>query len=341
MTTRATWTTPPPTAKTVMVAKGPFPGSNKSLKRNGDAVHGWLALDKPAGVSSAKALGEARRIFNARHAGHGGTLDPLASGILPIAFGEATKTVSYAMDGTKTYRVTVRFGVATATDDAEGEIVAQSDARPETSLIAAALPTFIGAIEQMPPAYSALKVAGQRAYALARRGEAVELAARTVEINDLTILERADPDTVALEVVCGKGVYIRSLARDLALSLGTVGHVAELRRTRVGPFGEERAITLDKLRELGHSPAAFERLLPIQTVLDDIPALAVTEGEAASLRQGQALAALDTGSNGPRWYPKESPPEDGTILLATADGKPVALVRFERGRVRPVRVLNL
>jgi tRNA pseudouridine55 synthase len=327
--------------KTVMVAKGPFPGSNKSLKRTGDVVNGWLALDKPAGVSSAKALGEARRIFNARHAGHGGTLDPLASGILPIAFGQATKTVSYAMDGTKTYRVTVRFGAATATDDAEGEIITRSDARPETPSITTALLAFIGSIKQMPPAYSALKVAGERAYALARRGETVELAARTVEIKDLTMLERADPDTVTLEVVCGKGVYIRSLARDLALSLGTVGHVAELRRTRVGPFGEERAITLDKLRELGHSPAAFERLLPIQTVLDDIPALAVTEGEAALLRQGQTLAALDTGANGPRWHPKESTPEDGTMLLVIANGKPVALARCERGCVRPVRVLNL
>jgi tRNA pseudouridine55 synthase len=312
-----------------------------ALKRTGDAVHGWLVLDKPLGYSSAKAVAEARRIFNARRAGHGGTLDPLASGILPIAFGEATKTTAYAMAGTKTYRVTVCFGAATATDDREGEIIARSDERPDTAAIQAALPRFTGVIEQVPPAFSALKVAGERAYRLARQGQVVELAARAVEIKGLTILNRSEPDTVELEVVCGKGVYIRSLARDLAQSLGTVGHVAALRRTQVGPFHEHHAIALDKLRELGHSPAAFERLLPIETVLDDIPALAVTEGEAERLRQGQALAALDTGANGPRWFPKESHPEDGTIFLATADGKPVALARLERGSVRPVRVLNL
>ena len=310
-------------------------------KRTGDDVHGWLVLDKPIGVSSAKAVAEARRIFNARRAGHGGTLDPLASGILPIAFGEATKTSAYAMAGTKTYRVAIRFGAATATDDREGEIVARSEARPETQAIHDALPRFIGVIEQVPPAFSAIKVAGERAYRLARQGEAVQLAPRPVEIKGLTVVSRPDPDTVELEVVCGKGVYIRSLARDLAQALGTVGHVAALRRTQVGPFREIHAIALDKLREFGHSPAAFERLLPIETVLDDIPALAVTEGEAERLRQGQALAALDTGAIGPRWHPKESPPDDGTILLATADGKPVALARFERGCVRPVRVLNL
>ena len=326
---------------TVMAAKGPFPGSNKSLKRNGDAVNGWLTLDKPVGVSSAKALAEARRIFNARHAGHGGTLDPLASGILPVAFGEATKTISFAMAGTKTYRVIVRFGVATATDDGEGEIVARSDARPDTAAVKAALAHFIGRIEQMPPAYSALKVGGQRAYRLARQGADVSLATRTVEIKGLILVDRPEPDCAELEVVCGKGVYIRSLARDLAQYLGTVGHVAALRRTRVGPFQENQAISLAKLKELGHSPAAFERLLPIETVLDDIPALAVTEGEAERLRHGQALAALDTGTNGSRWHPKESNLQDGTILLTMTNGKPVALVRLERGSVRPVRVLNL
>jgi tRNA pseudouridine55 synthase len=312
-----------------------------SRKRTGDAVHGWLVLDKPLGASSAKAVAEVRRIFNARRAGHGGTLDPLATGILPIALGEATKTSAYAMAGTKTYRVAVRFGAATATDDREGEIVALSEARPSLEAIVDALPHFIGTIQQVPPAFSALKIGGERAYRLARQGNDVHLAARTVEIKGLTVLSRADPDTVELEVVCGKGVYIRSLARDLAQYLGTVGHVGALRRTRVGPFHENHAIALDKLKELGHSPAAFERLLPIETVLDDIPALAVTEGEAERLRQGQALAALDTGANGPRWHPRESQPEDGTILLATANGKPVALARFERGCVRPVRVLNL
>jgi tRNA pseudouridine55 synthase len=311
------------------------------VRRTGDDVHGWLVLDKPEGISSAKAVAEARRLFNARRAGHGGTLDPLASGILPIAFGEATKTAAYAMSGTKTYRVAIRFGIATATDDREGEIVARSAVLPDTEAIAAVLPRFTGIIDQVPPAFSAIKVAGARAYRLARQGADVRLAPRAVEIKGLTLTSRAAPDTVELEVVCGKGVYIRSLARDLAQELGTVGHVAALRRTQVGPFRENHAIALDNLKELGHSPAAFERLLPIETVLDDIPALAVTGDEAERLRKGQALAALGTGANGPRWHPEESHPDDGTILLATADGKPVALARFERGCVRPVRVLNL
>jgi tRNA pseudouridine55 synthase len=304
-------------------------------------VHGWLVLDKPVGISSAKAVAVARRVFGANRAGHGGTLDPLASGVLPIAFGEATKTVAYAMAGTKTYRFTVRFGIATATDDAEGEIVARSDARPESAVLAAALPRFTGVIAQVPPAYSAVKVGGERAYRLARKGAEIALEPRPVEIKALTLLVRPDPDTAELEVVCGKGVYIRSLARDLAQSVGTVGHIAALRRTRVGPFEEAQALALDKLQEFGHSPPSFERLLPVETVLDDIPALAVTEGEAERLRHGQALAALDTGPLGPRWYPKDWNPVEGAVLLAIADGKPVALARLERGCVRPVRVLNL
>jgi tRNA pseudouridine55 synthase len=310
------------------------------IKRRGDDVHGWLVLDKPVGVSSAKAVAEARRIFNANKTGHGGTLDPLASGILPLAFGEATKTVAYAMAGPKNYRFTVRFGTATATDDVEGEVVGRSDARPSDEEILAVLPRFIGLIDQAPPAYSALKVAGERAYRLARGGTAVALAARPVQVDALALVARPDRDHAELEVSCGKGFYIRALARDLAVALGTVGHVSALRRTRVGPFREDQALALDKLRELGHSPAAFERLLPIETVLDDIPALAVTEGEAKRLRQGQTLAALDTGA-GPRWHPGKSHPDDGTIFLAMADGKPVALARIERGCVRPVRVLNL
>ncbi|MGE5538353.1 MAG: tRNA pseudouridine(55) synthase TruB [Gemmatimonas sp.] len=310
------------------------------IKRRGEDVHGWLVLDKPAGVSSAKAVAEARRIYNANKVGHGGTLDPLASGVLPLAFGEATKTVAYAMAGPKTYRFTVRFGAATATDDVEGEVIARSDARPSTEDIRAVLPRFVGTIEQVPPAYSALKVAGERAYRLARGGAAVDLAARPVEVTALTLTAHSDPDHAEFAVSCGKGFYIRALARDLARALGTVGHVSALRRTRVGPFREEQALALDKLRELGHSPAAFERLLPIETVLDDIPALAVTEGEAKRLRQGQAVAALDTGAS-PRWHPGKSHPDEGTIFLATADGKPVALARLERGCVRPVRVLNL
>lgn len=305
-------------------------------KRRGDPVHGWLVIDKPLGLSSAAVVSRARKIFNAAKVGHGGTLDPLATGLLPLAFGEATKTVAYAMDGAKRYRFTARWGEARTTDDAEGAVTATSSARPNADEIRTVLGEFTGDIEQVPPIYSAIKVDGKRAYALARADEAVELAPRTIHIDAIELISVIDADHAEFGVTSGKGAYMRGLARDIALRLGTVGHISALRRTAVGPFTEEDAISLDKLEALGHSAAAFEVLRPVETVLDDIPALAMTESEARRLRSGQAVSALQVA--------KRSPLRDltqGSVVCAMAEGKPVALARFEGGEIRPFRVLNL
>lgn len=291
-------------------------------------------IDKPLGLSSFQVVARVRRVLGTRKVGHGGTLDPLASGVLPIAVGEATKTVAYAMDGRKIYRFAVRWGESRNTDDAEGEVTGTSEARPDRAAILAALPAFTGLIDQVPPAFSAIKIGGERAYKLARAGEAVEMVSRQVTVIRLDLLEET-PDLARFEVECGKGLYVRALGRDLAKALGTLGYIAELRRTRVGPFGENAAISLDKLEALGHSAAASETLLPIETVLDDIPALALNDTDAARLRQGQPVQVLGTGFPAYRLF------EDGVIALATANGKPVALARMERGMLRPVRVLNL
>ncbi len=302
-------------------------------KRKGIALSGWIVLDKPLGMSSAQAVAAVRRATNAAKAGHGGTLDPLATGILPIALGEATKTVSFVMDGAKTYRFRAQWGEARATDDREGEVVATSPVRPSPDAVAAALGRFIGEIEQVPPAYSALKLDGERAYALARRGETPQLASRMVKIEALDLLATG-PDWADLEVRCGKGTYIRSLARDLASALGTVGHVAELRRTACGPFAERQAISLDKLEGFVHSAASF--VLPVATALDDIPALAVTEDEAQRLSRGQPIPVL--GPGGIRVSAATAP--NGLIRAQAAD-RLVALARIDDGMVRPVRVLHL
>lgn len=306
-----------------------------SRKRRGVPVHGWLIVDKPLGVSSAAVVGKAKRLLNAEKVGHGGTLDPLASGVLPLAFGEATKTVSLVMDGRKTYRFTVRWGIARSTDDAEGEITATSDHRPDRAAIDAALPGFLGTILQQPPAYSALKVDGQRAYDLARAGEVVELAARPVDIFSLTLVDLPDADHATLEMDCGKGTYVRSLARDLALTLGTVGHVSMLRRVAVGPFHEKDSILLDSADESGHSPPLSDRLLSIMTVLDDIPALALSAAMAQRLRQGQTLS-LTPGDWG---VLADCPPD--AVIVATSEKLPVALCQREGAVLRPSRVFNL
>jgi tRNA pseudouridine55 synthase len=305
-------------------------------RKRGTPVHGWLVLDKPFGMSSSRAVGAVRTLLDAAKAGHGGTLDPLATGILPIALGEATKTVAWAMAGRKTYRFTVRWGEARATDDAEGEVTATNEMRPEAAAVAAILPRFTGSILQVPPAYSALKLGGERAYDLARRGETVELAARPAEIFALRLLREIDADNAEFEVETGKGVYVRSLGRDIALALGTVAHIAALRRLAVGSFTLERAISLDKLEALRHSAAVFEHLLPIETPLDDIPAVALSEAEAHRLRHGQTVvpllavdqARLDELGN-------------GAVVRATAGETLVALTEISAGGLRPVRVLNL
>jgi tRNA pseudouridine55 synthase len=305
-------------------------------RRKGEKVDGWLILDKPVDLASTQAVNIVKRIFNAQKAGHAGTLDPLASGILPIALGEATKTVPYAMDALKSYRFTLRFGEARSTDDAEGEVIQTSDKRPSDDEIRAILPRFTGAITQVPPVFSAIKVAGERAYDLARAGEAVDLAPRQVVIHSIRLLDRQTPDEALFEVVSGKGAYMRALGRDLAIGLGTCGHIRGLRRTAVGPFTEQRAISLESLKALGHSPAAFEHLLPVETALDDIPALALTATEAIRLRSGQPVGLLHRQDRD-RIY--ELAP--GGMVRAMAEGRLVALTRFEAGELVPVRVMNL
>ncbi len=305
-------------------------------KRKGQPVHGWIILDKPEDMTSTAAVGAVKRRLDAAKAGHGGTLDPFATGILPIALGEATKTVSYVVDGVKRYRFTIRWGVATDTEDRDGAVTAESDGRPDRAAIEAVLDRFIGEIEQIPPAYSAIKLDGKRAYNLAREGKAPEMPPRMVTIDELRLLEMPDADHAVFEAVCGKGTYIRALARDIALALGTVGHLVALRRTQVGPFDEKSAISLDELRENMHVAAACEYLLPVETALDDIPALAVTDIEAGSLRNGQAVSLLRKAD-----LDRIADLESGDTALAMANGKAVALVRYTAGEIQPVRVLNL
>ena len=305
-------------------------------RRKGQPVSGWILLDKPAGMTSTRAVTAVRRAFDAQKAGHAGTLDPMATGVLPIALGEATKTVPHVMDAAKQYRFTVRWGIATATDDAEGAIIATSDRRPDRAAIEAALPEFLGRIEQVPPAFSAIKVAGERAYDLARAGEAVDLAPRMVVVHRLAILEAGDPERTVFVMDCGKGTYVRSLARDLARTLGTLGHVAELRRISVGPFAETGAISLESLLALGHSAAASGHLLPVETALADIPALALTEDEANRLRTGQSVGLLRRSD-----LNRIGSLESGALVCATSGGRLVAIARYEAGEVKPVRVLHL
>ena len=305
-------------------------------KRKGTPIHGWLAIDKPLGLSSAQVVGQVRHILGAAKVGHGGTLDPLATGVLPIALGEATKTVSYVMDGSKTYRWRVRWGEATSTDDREGEVVDTSPIRPDRAAIEAVLAAFTGEIEQVPPAFSAIKVDGERAYDLARAGQEVELKSRMVRIDGLSLVGMPDADHADFETVSGKGTYIRSLARDLARALGTVGHVVLLRRTACGPFHEQDAISLESLRELGQCPGPRTYLLPVETALDDIPALALTEAEAQRLQSGCPVSLLRVASRFPQAHFAQ-----GSVCRAMDGKRMVALARIDGGEIRPVRVLNL
>ncbi len=310
-------------------------------KKGGRPIHGWLVIDKPAGPTSTQVLGRVRRLIGAEKAGHGGTLDPIATGVLPIALGEATKTVAYAMEGTKTYRFRARWGEERTTDDCAGQVTAVSEHRPSESDLLAVLSRFTGEIEQIPPQFSAIKVDGERAYDLARAGEVIDLESRRVRIDRLSLVERADDDHAEFEVVCGKGTYMRSLARDLARAVGTVGHVDQLRRLAVGRFTLERAISLDELAALGQGADLDDHLLPIETALDDIPALALTTAEAQRMRQGQPVGLLRRQDLG-RLEELAAACGDGDgILLATAEGRPVALAVLDGAEVRPVRVLNL
>ena len=303
-------------------------------RKRGEPVHGWVALDKPLGMTSTQAVGKIRWLFNAEKAGHGGTLDPLATGLLPIALGEATKTVSYAMDGRKVYRFTAKWGEERTTDDLEGEISKSSVHRPSHIDIESMLIKYIGEIQQKPPAFSAIKVDGERAYDLARAGEAVDLAARPVLIEALRIVDIPDADHATFEVTCGKGTYIRSLARDMGRALGCLGHVTMLRRIAVGPFTEAHMIPLEKLEELRHKApgdnAKEGALLPIETVLDGIPAQAVDERQAQRLRLGQPV--LLRGANAPI---------AAQAVLVSCGSRPVGICTIEQGELKPKRLFNL
>lgn len=310
-------------------------------KRKGRPIHGWLVVDKPAGMTSTQVLGKVRWLAGAEKAGHGGTLDPIATGVLPIAFGEATKTVGYAMDGTKTYHFLARWGEERSTDDRVGEILETSALRPSDADIQAVLPDFTGEIEQVPPQYSAIKVDGERAYDLARAGETIDFERRVVRVDRIGLIARPGPDHAEFEVVCGKGTYMRSLARDIGRALGCFGHVEELRRLAVGQFTLERAISLDALIALGQGAPIDDYLLPIETALDDIPALALTEAEAHRMRQGQAVALLRRQDLVRLEELIEACGDGDLIVLATSAGRPVALARLEGAEVHPVRVLNI
>jgi len=303
-----------------------------SRRKKGRDLHGWLVLDKDIDISSNHALGKARWLLQAKKAGHAGTLDPLASGVLPLAFGEATKTIPYIMDATKAYSFTIAFGSSTDTLDSEGEVTARSDARPTREALEAVIPPFIGNIEQVPPIFSAIHVDGERAYKLAREGKKVELSARTVEILDLKIVADEPGGSVCFDLTCGKGTYVRSLARDICASLGVEGHVSVLRRTRVGMFHIDAAITLDELELMVHKAPALELKLPVATALADIPAWAVTETQALNIKQGRAIPA-----------PAElitTHPEE-TVIVANLAGVLLALTKLRDGKLFPFRVFNL
>jgi tRNA pseudouridine55 synthase len=305
-------------------------------KRRGRVVNGWLIVDKPSGMTSTTVVNRVKRLYGAAKAGHGGTLDPLATGLLPIAFGEATKTVPYVMDGLKTYRFTLRLGQRTETDDAEGDVVEESDVRPSEENIRAALPQFIGNIQQTPPIYSAIKVNGERAYDLARANKPVVLEPRPIYIEDFQLIGYTDSDHADFLVMSGKGAYMRSLARDLAQVVGTEGHISALRRLKVGPFTENDAISLDELDSIGQIAALEQRLLPVAAALDDIPALRLTEIEASRLKNGQTVSLLRKVD-----LQRIADFIDGDTVLATGQDGPIALVRYMAGEVQPIRLLNL
>jgi len=310
-------------------------------RKKGDKVDGWVNLHKPVGITSTQALSIVKRALNPQKAGHAGTLDPLASGILPIALGEATKTVPYVQDSIKTYNFTVTWGEQRTTDDAEGEAVATSDKRPTKAQVESLLPSFHGEIEQTPPQFSAIKVDGNRAYDLARDGEEFELKSRIVYIESLELVSHSESAT-AFTCVCGKGTYVRSLARDMGLKLGCFGYISLLERASVGPFTLENAISLDIFRQNDDKPSPEQVLLPLQTALDDIPVLALREQEAARLKNGNGLVFLSKpdldrmDQAGIEWGNKII-----VTALATYNKKAIALVEVEGPELHPIRIFNV
>ncbi|HRJ67411.1 MAG TPA: tRNA pseudouridine(55) synthase TruB [Alphaproteobacteria bacterium] len=306
--------------------------------KKGVPVHGWLNLDKPLGLTSTQAIGRVRRLTNAQKLGHAGTLDPLATGILPIALGEATKTIPYAQDADKVYRFTVQWGAATNTDDKEGEVIATSDKRPARADIEALLPRFTGDILQTPPQFSAIKLDGERAYDLARAGQAVDIKPRPVTVFSLEITEATENEAV-FEMECSKGTYVRAVARDMGQLLGCYGHVTALRRLAVGGFTEENAISLDVFEKMVQSAPADQVLLPVETVLDDIPALAMTDAEVSRIRQGQTLKFISRPD-----YDRlmVAGVDDATdLVLAVGGNKPLAILEKQGIELHPIKVFNL
>ncbi len=302
-------------------------------RKKGNPINGWVVLDKPIGMTSTQAVGKVRWLFQAQKAGHAGTLDPLATGILPIAMGEATKTVPYAVDGQKSYRFTVRWGIETDTDDAEGQIVERSDRVPTREAIQALLPSFIGEVMQTPPAFSAIKIDGQRAYDLARQGEAVQLEARPVQIDRLELVDMPDAQTSIFEAECGRGTYVRAIARDIGRELGCFGHVIALRRTRVGPFLEAQSVTIAELEEAAAAEdggVEIKTLLrPVESALADLLEVNVSQSDAARLARGQTVLLRG----------RDAPVMSGEAF-ALSKGTLIALCEIERGELRPLRVFN-
>ncbi|MGC9417773.1 MAG: tRNA pseudouridine(55) synthase TruB [Rhodovulum sp.] len=297
--------------------------------RKGRDISGWLVIEKPAGLTSNAVVNKVRWAFGAKKAGHAGTLDPAATGVLAIALGEATKTVPFVTDALKAYRFTVRLGVATNTDDAEGEVIETTEARPTDAEIAAALPQFVGDIEQVPPQFSAVKIGGERAYAKARAGEQVEIAPRPLYVESLEMVGRPDPDHVELEMVCGKGGYVRSIARDLGKALGCLGHVTELRRVWSGPFDAEDGVTMALIEELAKTPDLDDYLRPLEEGLADLPELRTTAEGAARMRNGNPGIVLTSEA------------EYGDEAWASLDGQAVAVGIYKAGELHPSRVFKV
>jgi tRNA pseudouridine55 synthase len=313
-------------------------------RRKGEAVSGWVCLDKPLDMGSTEAVTKVRRLFNAQKAGHAGTLDPLATGILPIALGEATKTVPFLMEADKVYRFTIAWGATTASFDREGEVTAMSDVRPTPDQVADILPRFVGEIDQIPPDYSAIKVDGQRAYDLAREGVVLALKPRRVTIHSAQVVGASDDGHVEIEVHCGKGVYVRAIVRDLADALGACGHVSALRRLRVGRFSIDNAIALEKLVEIVQEDPSSEVLLPVETALDDIPALALTTEDAFRLKQGRSIVLLPRQVEAlrVRLVPRTVGGQDvSRTVLTTHQGRAQALCELRAGRLNPTRIFHL
>lgn len=317
----------------------------RQRKRKGDPVHGWLNIDKPRDITSTQVVGICKRLFNAQKVGHAGTLDPLADGVLPLAFGEATKTVAYAMDADKTYEFTIRWGASTDSQDTEGEVIATSGVRPDRAAIEAALEVFVGEIEQIPPKYSAIKVDGERAYDLARDGEEFELKGRPVEVFEAELLDVPDIDHTVIRIDSGKGFYVRALVRDLAAALGTEGHVVALHRTRVGPFERSRGVPLARLEEMAEAGEDIAKLLlPVEMALEDIPVVEIGGEDAFRLRQGREIVLLPHVAEAlrdERRALEAEGVETDRLALARHGKDAVALGEVRAGRFQPSRVFQL